>query len=277
MIAYHFDYYDPVKVEEASELYRNLKIEGKSPFYFSGGTEIITLGRLNLVKPDAVIDIKKIPECNLFNYDQEHLFIGAALRLNEFEKNRSFPLLSNVTKEIADHTSNNTITLGGNICGQIYYREAVLPFLLADSICITAQGSRLQKRKINDMFNKHLLLEEGELLVYLATKKAYVEAKSISLKIRQQWNTGYPLVTVAALNIEGFIRIAFSGVCPFPFRSETMEQILNDRSRSLSERIEAALKEIPGPVLNDIEGSEDYRLFVLENTLTTIFKKLGGE
>lgn len=277
MIAYDFDYYEPVKIEEAVELYRNLKKEGKNPYYFSGGTEIITLGRLNLVKPDAVIDIKKIQECNLFRYDQEHLFIGAALRLNEFEKNRPFPLLSSVTKEIADHTSNNTITLGGNICGQIYYREAVLPFLLADSICITARGPGLQKRKINDMFNKHLLLEEGELLVSLATKKDYVEAKSISIKVRQQWNTGYPLVTVAALKIEGFIRIAFSGVCSFPFRSETMEQILNDRSRSLRERIKAALQKIPGPVLNDIEGSEDYRLFVLENTLTTIFKKLGGE
>ncbi len=277
MIAYDFDYYEPVKIEEAVELYRNLKKEGKNPYYFSGGTEIITLGRLNLVKPDAVIDIKKIQECNLFRYDQEHLFIGAALRLNEFEKNRPFPLLSSVTKEIADHTSNNTITLGGNICGQIYYREAVLPFLLADSICITARESGLQKQKINDMFNKHLLLEEGELLVSLATKKDYVEAKSISIKVRQQWNTGYPLVTVAALKIEGFIRIAFSGVCSFPFRSETMEQILNDRSRSLRERIKAALQKIPGPVLNDIEGSEDYRLFVLENTLTTIFKKLGGE
>ncbi|WP_455662135.1 FAD binding domain-containing protein [Pradoshia sp.] len=277
MIAHDFDYYEPVKIEESVQLYRNLKEAGKAPYYFSGGTEIITLGRLNLVKPDAIIDIKKIPECNQFGFDQDHLFIGAALRLNEFERNRSFPLLSSVAKEIADHTSNNTITVGGNICGQIYYREAVLPFLLADSICITAGNSGLKMRNINDMFDQHLLLEDGELLVSLATKKEYVKAKSISIKIRQQWNTGYPLVTVAALNIEGFIRVAFSGVCPFPFRSESMEQILNDRNVSLKERIAAALQKIPDPVLDDIEGSKTYRLFVLKDILTKIVKKLGDD
>lgn len=277
MITHHFDYYEPLTVQDAVRRYRNIKEDGKDPFYFSGGTEILTLGRLHLVKPDAVIDIKKIPECHQFNYDGEYLITGAALRLNEFEKNHSFPLLSSVTKEIADHTSNNTITLGGNICGQIYYREAVLPFLLADSICLTALDTELRKRNINNMFNQHILLEDGELLLSLATKKEYIEAKSISIKIRQQWNTGYPLVTVAALNMKGFIRFAFSGVCPFPFRSESMEQILNDHTVSLKERIPAALRKIPKPILDDIEGSDSYRLFVLENTLTTIYKELGGE
>lgn len=277
MIAFDFDYYEPVKIEDATGLYRNLKKDGKTPIYLSGGTEIITLGRLNLIKPDAVIDIKKIPECNQFRMDHHNLIIGAATSLNKFEENNSFPLLSSVTKEIADHTSNNSITLGGNICGQIYYREAVLPFLLTDSICITARSSGLRKRNINEMFNQHLLLEDGELLVSLATKKEYVESKSVSIKIRQQWNTGYPLITVAALNKEGFIRLAFSGVCPFPFRSEPVEEILNNHDLSMRERIEAALQVIPGPITDDVEGSSEYRLFVLENTLTTILKKLGGE
>ncbi len=277
MIAFDFDYYEPVKIEEAVELFRSIKKEGKNPLYLSGGTEILTLGRLNIVKPDAVIDIKKIPECKQFRTEDEYLLIGAALPLNEFDKNQSFPLLSSVTKEIADHTSNNSITLGGNVCGQIYYREAVLPFLLADSICITASSSGLQQRSINEIFNRQLQLENGELLVSIATKKEYLEMKSVSIKIRQQWNTGYPLVTVAALKKERFIRVAFSGVCPFPFRSKKMEAILNNHSFALQERITEALKIIPGPILNDIEGSSEYRLFVLENTLAEILKKLGGE
>ena len=276
MIAFNFEYYEPQEIAEAIELYKTLKRDGKNPFYFSGGTEIITLGRLNLIKPDAIIDIKKIPECNQFKSDEQYLYIGAALSLNEFEKKHSFPLLSNVTKEIADHTSNNSITLGGNICGQIYYREAVLPFLLADSTCVTARSSVLRKRNINEMFNQQLQLEDGELLISLITAKEFVDSKSISIKIRQQWDTGYPLVTVAALKKDEFIRFAFSGVCPFPFRSIKMEEILNNKNLSIRERITAALQIIPGPVLNDIEGSSDYRLFVLENALTLFLKKLGG-
>ena len=276
MIAFNFEYYEPQEIAEAIELYKTLKRDGKNPFYFSGGTEIITLGRLKLIKPDAIIDIKKIPECNQFKSDDQYLYIGAALSLNEFEKNHSFPLLSNVTKEIADHTSNNSITLGGNICGQIYYREAVLPFLLADSTCVTARSSVLRKRNINEMFNQQLQLEDGELLISLITAKEFVDSKSISIKIRQQWDTGYPLVTVAALKKDEFIRFAFSGVCPFPFRSIKMEEILNNKNLSIRERITAALQIIPGPVLNDIEGSSEYRLFVLENALTIFLKKLGG-
>ena len=277
MIAFDFDYYEPETIEEAIELFRNIKNDGKIPRYLSGGTEIITLGRLNLIKPDAVIDIKKIPECNQFKFDDQYLILGAALRLNDFDQNHSFPLLSSVTKEIADHTSNNSITLGGNICGQIYYREAVLPFLLADSICITATSSGLHKKNINEMFNQQLLMKDGELLVSLATHKVELKLKAVSIKIRQQWNTGYPLVTVAALKKDGFIRVAFSGVCPFPFRSKSMETILNNHSLSIEKRIGEALQIIPGSILNDVEGSKEYRLFVLKNTLSTILNELGGD
>ena len=277
MLAFNFDYYEPGSIKEAVDLYRNLKKDGRTPRYLSGGTEIITLGRLNLIKPDAVIDIKKIPECNNIKYDDQYLILGAALRLNEFEQNHSFPLLSSVAKEIADHTANNSITLGGNVCGQIYYREAVLPFLLADSTCITATSSGLEKRNINKIFNQQLLLGDGELLVSLATEKQYLQLKAVSIKIRQQWDTGYPLVTVAALKKDGFIRVAFSGVCPFPFRSELLERILNNHSLFIEERIERALQIIPGQILNDIEGSDKYRLFVLKNTLSAIFKELGGD
>lgn len=277
MITYDFDYYEPLKIEEAVEIYNNTKKDGKNPIFFSGGTEIITLGRLNLVMPNVVIDIKKIPEFNQFRFDNQYLITGAALRLNEFERNRLFPLLSNVTKEIADHTSNNKITLGGNICGQIFYREAVLPFLLADSICTTASRTGLRKRNINEIFNQKLMLDDGELLVSLATKKEDIESKFASIKIRQQWETGYPLITIAALHKNGFNRFAFSGVCPFPFRSEAMEKELNNHKLSIQERLAAALQKIPGPVLDDIEGSKDYRLFVLKNTLPKILKDLGGE
>ena len=277
MIPFDFDYYEPLMVEQAVELYRNLKKEEGNPRYLSGGTEIITLGRLNLIKSDAVIDIKKIPECTQFKFEDPYLILGAALRLNDFETNHSFPLLTSVTKEIADHTSNNSITLGGNICGQIFYREAVLPFLLADSICITATSSGLVKKNINEKFNQQLVLKDGELLVCLATHKKYLKCEAISIKIRQQWNSGYPLVTVAALKKDEFIRFAFSGVCPFPFRSKSMESILNNHSLPMKERIEAALQIIPGQVLNDVEGSNDYRLFVIQDALSTIFKELGGE
>lgn len=56
-----------------------------------------------------------------------------------------------------------------------------------------------------------------------------------------------------------------------------MENKLNDKSLSFKDRILSSFEFLPTPVLNDIEGSNEYRLFVLENTLSYILSYIGGE
>ena len=55
---------------------------------------------------------------------------------------------------MADHTARGKITLGGNICAQIFYREAVLPFLLADSEVIIAGPKGMKVAAINQVFDE---------------------------------------------------------------------------------------------------------------------------
>ena len=59
MIPYNFQYYQPTTIKEATNLFQSLLQENKSPIYFAGGTEVITLGRMNKIVTDAVIDINK--------------------------------------------------------------------------------------------------------------------------------------------------------------------------------------------------------------------------
>lgn len=66
MIPDDFEYYRPTSIREAVQLDQTLRKQGKIPAYYSGGTEIITLTRINMFVTDAVIDIKGIPECNTF-------------------------------------------------------------------------------------------------------------------------------------------------------------------------------------------------------------------
>ena len=60
MIPYDFEYHRPTTLSEALQLYESLDKGGKQPMYYSGGTEMITLARLNLIQTKAVIDIKAI-------------------------------------------------------------------------------------------------------------------------------------------------------------------------------------------------------------------------
>ncbi|MGG1401035.1 FAD binding domain-containing protein [Bacillus salipaludis] len=276
MIPYEFDYYKPTSVREAVDLYQYLDQQGKQPMFISGGTELITLGRIDLVYTEAVIDLKGLAESYTMKMDGDYLVLGSSLTLTQIEEADPFPLLTKTASEVADHTARGKITLGGNICAQIFYRETVLPFLLADSQAVIVGPEGVKVAALNDIFQKQLQLNRGEFLIQLATEKRFITAPFISIKRRQQWDTGYPLITINALKIDGHIRVAVSGLCPFPFRSEKIEASLNNQSLPIAERINHAISDLPEPILNDIEGSSDYRLFVLRHLFEDVIFELEG-
>jgi carbon-monoxide dehydrogenase medium subunit len=276
MLHFDFDYFKPQTLQEAVDLFQSLDQQGKQPQFFSGGTELITLGRIDLAYTEAVIDMKDIAESKVIEGSGDNLLLGSTLTLTKIEKANLFPLLSKTAGEVADHTAREKITLGGNICGRIYYREAVLPFLLADSQVLIVGTGGMRWVPINEIFKEQLQLKTDEFLVQLATEKRFITAPFFSVKRRQQWYTGYPLLTLAALKIDQEIRVAISGLCPFPFRSKELEASLNDRGQSADVRIDGALAVLPKPILDDVEGSAKYRLFVLRNLLIDALAALDG-
>jgi CO/xanthine dehydrogenase FAD-binding subunit len=275
VLPFDFEYHQPDTLKEAVELFQALDQKGLQPMYFSGGTELITLGRINLTYAGAVVDIKKIPEFLTVQTTEGHLILGSALTLTKVEETNAFPLLTKTASEVADHTARGKITLGGNICAQIFYREAVLPFLLAESEVVLAGSQGIRTVPINEIFYQELQLKRGEVLVQLVTDRRAVEAPFISIKRRQQWETGYPLITIAGLKADDMFRVAVSGLCPFPFRSQEIESLLNNRQISLNDRIKRVIEVLPQPILSDVEGSADYRIFVLKNLLLDVMNLLG--
>ncbi|MEH7155024.1 FAD binding domain-containing protein [Neobacillus drentensis] len=274
MLPFDFDYFKPATLKEAVDLYRDLDQRGKKPMFFSGGTELITLGRIALAYTEAVINIKDLPECKVMHVSNDQLLLGSTLTLTKIEEANLFPLLTKIASEVADHTARGKITLGGNICARIFYREAVLPFLLADSKVLIVGPEGKKMVPINEVFKEQLQLKKGEFLVQVATETRFIGAPFIGIKRRQQWDTGYPLITIAALKLGRELRVAISGLCPFPFRSKELEASLNSDKPVVS-RIDEALSKLPTPILEDVEGSANYRLFVLRNLLSDIISAFG--
>lgn len=274
MIPFDFEYYKPSSMMEAVDTFRLLNTQGKAPLYFSGGTEIITMARRSHIFTEAVIDIKGIPECNTFKVQNEKLVIGASITLTQLEEAKVFPLLGRAARKVADHTVRNKLTVGGNICGKITFREAVLPFLLSDSTVFLAGQIGIRSVPLNQVFNKSLNLEKGEFLVQLVTDIGYNQFPFMSIKKTKHEKSAYPLISIDSLKKDGQIRFAFSGVCPFPFRSSTIEQVLNDKNIPLELRINKALSILPAPINNNIEASAEYREFVLKNTLSDIINAM---
>ncbi len=265
MIDKNFAYYEVYTIEDALELFQQLDKAGKAPIYYNGGTEIITMLRIHALyhKTQAVINIRSIPECNVFELANNQLLIGGSISLARIEASNEFPLLAKNCGRIADHTSREKITIAGNICGQIKYKEAILPLLLTDAILIIASESGISEVPIQAIFDEKIKLKHGAFIIQIIIPTIYLHSPFVAKKITKIGRIGYPVLTVNGLHAKEKNRFAFSGLCAFPFRSYHMEEILNDSSYRFAEKRKACIKAMPAPILNDAHGSSAYREFVL--------------
>lgn len=277
MIPFNFEYLKVYSIQEAVRLFHQLQLKGKTPLYFGGGTEIITLGRTSSLYSDAVIDINGIQECNSFMVKDGKLILGSCISLTQTVYQDSFLLLSKTANEIADQTARNKISLGGNICSNIRFKEAILPFLVTDSNVVIANEGGVREIPIKDAFNKEYQLPAGTLLVQLMVDEAYMNAPFYAKKIRTIGTVGYPVISINAVKINGRLKIAVSGVSLLPIHEETIDNKINDRQLPYKDRIKEAIEAWPKPIIDDIQGSAEYKKYLLEKTLLEIFQKLEVE
>lgn len=276
MIPFDFEYYKPESVEEAAELYFELKSKNKKPMYYGGGTEIISMARAFNVYTEAVIDIKGIPECRVQELRNKKLTIGAAVTLTEIAEANIFPLLALTVQRIADHTVQDKITLGGNLAGTIIYRESVLPLLVSNSEVVIANSSGRRQVQLIDIFDKRINLNDEEFIVSILIDSKFLSLPYLHAKRTKSDKIDYPLITLAALKDENKINIAFSGVCSYPFRAQLMEDYLNNISIQKNTRINNVIDNIPDAILSDLAGSAEYRKFMLQRMLIEVLEKLEG-
>ena len=276
MIPYDFDYYRPKTIQEAIKLSRELKTAGKKAMYYGGGTEIITMSRLNNIYADAVIDIKNIPELNVYEIDGDELIIGAGLTLTHIAELNLFPLLSLAIKRIADHTIQDKVTIGGNLMGSIIYREASLAPMVANSELLVGNPYGIKRIPFNKYWDMELEKKEGDLIIQIITKAKYLNLPYAHVKRTKNEKIDYPLVSAVALLEDGKINIAFSGLCDMSFRSQKIEEILNNNTIPVNSRINSIIDQIPYDLLDDNNGTPEYRKFILAKVLEEIIEKFEG-
>lgn len=277
MIPFDFAYLRPDSVDEAVAAYAECAREGLSPYYYGGGTEIVTFARSGKVRPGAVIDVKSIPECRILEQEGEAAVFGAGMPLNRVIESGLFPLLSKTAAGVADHTVRNRLTLGGNIAGQLPYREAVLPMLLADAKLVLAGAGGRRTVAIGEVFSKRLVLKEGELLLQVRVGAMAATAPWRHVRREKGTRIDYPLVSVALLVSDGKLRLAASGLLAYPFRDAKVEEAINKTDVSPEERAEEAVASLPAPVREDQRGSADYRRHLFRTIVAGAIEELEKE
>lgn len=270
MIPFDFDYYKPETVHDAISLYEDLKTKGKKVLYYGGGTEFITMSRMNNIYADVVIDVKGIPELNICEIKENKLIIGAGVTLTKIAELDFFPLLSKTVKRIADHTVQDKITIGGNLVGSILYREAALPLLVSNSDIIVGNKDGIKEQRLMGYWNKSIKNKEDDLIMQFIVDTRYLHLPYEHVKRTKNEKIDYPLITIAALKDGDRINIGFSGLCDKAFRSLDIEDILNNSSISDKKRIHEIVQKVPYEIIEDIYGTCKYRKFMLSKMLEEI-------
>lgn len=284
---------------------------GPTPRYLAGGTEILTTARRSAAYAvGALVDIKAVPEAKAAGALPASLagaawlgeaeatggapagaagvYFGAALPLAELEDGRLFPLLSNAARGIADRTTRNRLSLGGNVAGQLPYREAVLPLLAAGALGYSALPGdasaageaklRLVRWGLRSRFDKRLVLLPGELLLGFWVPKAATEARAAYVRKTRTGPIDYPLITLCALRTRSGAAWALGGAYPYPARSDGADLALAEalsasgdaRARALG-RAAAAL----GEPRSDQRASVEYRAALIALALQTVAEELS--
>lgn len=275
MISKDFIYIKPDNLKEAYEAYKNFEQKGESPYYLSGGTEIVTFSRKGILSPDVLIDLKKIKECSEIYFDNGSLVIGSAVPLNVLIDSNYSKVFSKSIRFIADRTTRNRITVGGNIVGQLPYREAVLPMLLLDAKVKIFGSDGLKDENINNIFNKNLSIKKGDIVVQFLIKKEnlnldfYYDRKVFYSRV------DYPIVSILFVKDEN-LKMAITGAFSFPLRDIESEEIINRNNLNLNEKVEKLVQRFLSLFKSDFRASKEYRIELFKIILSDALKYFGG-
>ncbi len=233
MIPASFDYHAPKTLDEAVALLARL---GDTAKILAGGQSLIPAMRFRLASPDSLVDLGRIRDLAYVEERGDHLAIGALTREHALESAaivaRSYPLLLDTAKVIADPLVRNKATVGGNLAHADPANDHPAT-MLAYNAQIIARGPKGSRTiAIDDLFVGlfETSLVPGEILTEIRIPKPPAGSGGAYLKIERKVGD-YAVAAVAVqLQLAGgaikAIRIGLTNVCSIPQRAKAAENAL---------------------------------------------------
>ncbi|MCA0385190.1 MAG: FAD binding domain-containing protein [Firmicutes bacterium] len=256
-------YYKPESVEELSQCVTALTEKGDRFTYYSGGTEIVSALRQNKLQTNALIDIKGIHELTQVTEMSDEYIIGAAVPLNVIIDQMPESLLARVCAKIADRTIRNVLTIGGNLCGRLPYREAVLPLIGMDAEVVLLQNGQRIRKKLSEVFDKRMLLTNNALLYQIVLPKRHPKW-AFHKRFTESIGVDYPTVHLVVMANDEIVTVGLSGFASFPVYTTMPIAKFN----SIGQLPEALMETFNGQAKSDDRCSADYRNHLLKSALT---------
>jgi carbon-monoxide dehydrogenase medium subunit len=261
-----FDYHAPKTLDEALTLLQTA--DGAK--VLAGGQSLIPAMRFRLAVPQTLIDIRHLRELSFVEERGDFLAIGALTREFQLEESaivaRSYPLLLDTARVIADPIVRNQATVGGNLAHADPANDHPAT-MLAYGAELVARGKKGARTIAIDDFFVGLFessLDPGEILAEIRIPKPPPGSGGAYLKLERKVGD-YAVAAVAVeLQVSGTvikaIRVGLTNVNPVPARAKTAEAILLGKvpTRDLLEAAGVAAAAECDPSA-DLRGQVDYK------------------
>jgi len=284
-ITVEYDYHKPSTLNEGLKLLKKFK----KPRILAGGTDLIVKLKDGAETPDAVIDIKGIPELQKLSYNKNKLLVGACITFTDLIESSpvkdKFPLIREAAKTVASVGIRNRATLVGNICSAVPSLDSAPALLTYEAEVLVRGPNKAKKIPISKFFlgPKKPNLKKGEIVtgisVAMPAKKhagCYVKLGRYSGEDLAQ--TGICIMALA----DKTFRVAYCAVGPVPKRAHNIEKLLSGKeiTQTLIKEAKDILEKEIAPI-TDIRASREYRLHMMkimfERGLSVAEARLRGE
>jgi len=266
ILAQEFEYLEPKTIEEAI---LQLNTYGDKAKVIAGGTDLIVRMKTDMVHPEYLINIARIPALR-YLIDDKGLRIGALTPFQELEKwtliRDKYTALFEAARSVSRTQIKNMGTVGGNLCNASPAADSAPPLLVLGGKVKLVEGGRERVVPLENFYvgPGKTVLSPKELLVEVQLPESREGTGSAFLKVVRVAADPAKLNVAVAIEREEDLcrdcRIALGSVAPKPFRTIEAEDILKGKRLTLDliEKTSQRASEEIQPI-TDIRSTVEYR------------------
>lgn len=241
----------------------------------AGGTDLLVQLRTDLIEPDLVVDIKRIPEMSRIEDEGGGFRIGAAVTGAELKEHprlkAAWPGVVEAANLIGSTQIQGRATMGGNLCNGSPAADSVPGLIAAGAIAFVAGPHGRRELPVDDIMlaPRKLALTKGEIIVSFLLPPRPARTADAYLRFIPRTEMDIAVVgcgvclTLDASGTCTAARVALGAVAPRPLLvPEAAAALVGTKVDAAAlEKLDAAARAVCQPI-DDKRGTIEYRIKV---------------
>jgi carbon-monoxide dehydrogenase medium subunit len=281
-----FEIHQPGSAIEASQMLSHF---GDDAGFYAGGTELLLAMKHQALNYRHLIDLKVVPGLDSITVRDGFLEIGATSTHRSIERSglvqNNQLALAEMESQVANVRVRATGTLGGNLCFAEPHSDPATLLLVLDGAVKVESAAGSRDIPVGELIAGAYAnnLAAGEILTKITVPCAKPTHRAAYMKFqiheRPTLGLGLWLETPDAGRTFTDARVAVGCVCPFPTRGLNAEKLLTGSRGDAENRLPDAADTIAdaADLVDDNEGSAEYKRHLIHVFLRRVFRKAAGE